>query len=399
MKTTMPFPRYAMLLVMLLPACADYFKPYIPLEVAPLLSVEQMTEAQEKKSLINTQKSVTSIQGTIDDVTYRLNGRTITNRALNLTTYALTLGLAGGLATGASLTSSSSQVLALSAAAAYGANTLFFPTTVEGAYLGANVALVCLATRGTHLVAAYDQAQTYLKNQKDHCEETTELKAQLQNTLDGVSLNDGVFAAKLLDARNQVINALNLQLLSANPNPQAVLQAAQSGLAVVMGFATTMKNDANQSQLDSAGRDPEDGDKERPECGGLKYEEQQTVKNALITLNKNLEEQVNLAGVSDTSCLSANTVVQPLTVLNQHVILSKTESMQIAISGGKLPFSVQWQDKALPAEVLRITLDQSARLLRLEVLTPPKQAVEGELWLIDGNVVPQRVALKVSVNP
>lgn len=397
MKTTMPFPRYVMLLVMLLPACADYFKPYIPLEVEPKLTTDEIDEAKNKTSLINTQKSVKGLEKTVEQVTYRLNGRTITNRALNLTTYALTLGLAGGLATGASLTSSSSQVLALSAAAAYGANTLFFPATVEGAYLGANVALVCLATRGTHLVAAYEQAQKYYDEHNGVCEdikEITELKAQLQNTLDGVSLNDGVFAAKLLDARNQVINALNLQLLSANPNPQAVLQAAQSGLAVVMGFATTMTASKTLTQSNNALKPRS---YRRSSC--LSTQKQQTVKNALITLNNNLSEQINLAGVSDTSCLSANTVVQPLTVLNQHVILSKTESMQIAISGGKPPFSVQWQDKALPAEVLRITLDQSARLLRLEVLTPPEKAVEGELWLIDGNVVPQRVALKVSVNP
>ncbi|MBS0967595.1 hypothetical protein JK232_01670 [Nissabacter archeti] len=345
-----------------------------------------------------TQASITQLHRMIAEVNARLASRTATNRALNLTTYALTLGLGASLATGASLTSHSSQLLVLSAAAAYGANTLFFPPTVEGAYLGAGTVLSCLAMRGNNLMAAYQQAKMAAPPKTAYCPDADKINAawhQLQTTLNTTEAGDSGFGATLTDAQNNVIQSLNLQLLSANPSPEAILASAKSSLAAVAGVVTPAALSASKSK-----------DTKPALFNELNFGETcalanpaQTLAN-LTRLNDHLNQQINLIGALDTHCLAADRLVLPLTTLNSTIILSKDEKQTLAFSGGKPPFTLAWQGKVPAAEVIAVSVESTSRTVRLERLAGNvDKDTEVTLQLSDSNILPQRLLLTIKLVP
>lgn len=392
--------RNAIFFVLLLPACADYFHPYIQPTLVNVCKPEKEGEESTCPGFPVTRGSITQLYATIAEVNARLASRTATNRALNLTTYALTLGLGASLATGGSLTSHSSQLLVLSAAAAYGANKLFFPPTVEGAYLGAGTVLSCLAMRGNNLMTAYQQAKIASPPRTAYCPDADKINAawhQLQSTLQTTEAGDSAFGATLTDAQNNVIQSLNLQLLSANPSPDAILASAKSSVAAVAGAVTPVALEAangvgNKMTTRSQGRDSS-----KKTC--VLDNPAQTLAN-LTKLNDHLNQQINLIGALDTNCLAADQLVLPLTTLNSTIILSTEEKQTIAFSGGKPPFTLAWQGQVPDADLIAVTVESTSRTVRLERLAKKvDKGTEVTLQLSDSNTLPQRLLLTIKLVP
>ena len=384
--------RNAIFFVLLLPACADYFHPYIQPTLVNVCKPEKEGEESTCPGFPVTRDSITQLYATIAEVNARLASRTATNRALNLTTYALTLGLGASLATGGSLTSHSSQLLVLSAAAAYGANKLFFPPTVEGAYLGAGTVLSCLAMRGNNLITAYQQAQTGILHIKTACSGVTDVDAagrQLENTMQIVKAADSTVGAALTDAQNNVIQSLNLQLLSANPSPDAILASAKSSVAAVAGVVTPVATPSgtNIQNLSKPGEEDKTCALTNP-------------VQTLTKLNDHLNQQINLIGALDTNCLAADQLVLPLTTLNSTIILSTEEKQTIAFSGGKPPFTLAWRGQVPAADLIAVTVESPSRTVRLERLAKKvDKDTEVTLQLSDSNTLPQRLLLTIKLVP
>lgn len=360
-------------------SCADYFNPYI----YPNTSIDYCESPKKSvaalcQAMPQTASNVLSIQDAVKKIESKLDTRTATSRALNLTTFALTLGLAGGVATGAALTDKSSALLALGAGGTYSANKLFFPATIEGTYLASHVSLNCLASKGNSIISSVIQSEKQIKSMSTCSTDDDTLKQAHDEAfalIENIKLLDLTIGAKLQDASNNIILAMDQQLLKDNPNPDAVRDAAKSLIPII----PVVKKSSTSKSL---------------ECQSNK-----NAYNDIIVYQRiisSLSDSLNSIGNLNNSCVVSNSVTE-IYVAQNKITLSVSEKQNIPIIGGTPNYSYHWEGSDIKNSQVKVSIDNKEHVLLLEGPAYKSAPSSDNILVInDSSVIPKE--LKITVN-
>jgi hypothetical protein len=342
--------------------------------------------------------------GSVDDAHSTLS---VTKRSLNLATFGLVTGVGVGAATGAS--ASGLRDAALAAGVAVAGSSLFAPDEQLRLYTTASKALVCVRSRATTLRGTVDARLSQLAANSSRqfvsqtftpvpCALDSETAAALGRYTDAhnrattaiqqAALSDPSIAAKIENAGQNVVVALNEQLDLLVPSTEAILNSARSAGSIATALYSPPVAAATPQAAGTA------------TCFANNSESLESVRNRLaamtlsaLAMESAVAEQINAVAALDTACTLAPLQISPVTLNNTEVAIAKDSKMHIAISGGWGQYSASPLGVPPPPE---LSVDIIGSTL---ILTAKSTLTAGATYVIlvkDSSALPRPAQLKIT---
>ena len=278
---------------------------------------------------------------------------TTTRRALDLATFGLLT--AAGVKTVHGSSANAIKNLALGGAGAYSASSLFLPAAQSTVYGNGTVALQCLRSRAIGVQSAVITAAVVENNttlEQDvkatfgqcsadpvtagNLTDAINARSMALGMLTSVRATDGAVANKVKNAAINVVVTLNAQLDTLSPDPAALLGSARSIGTIALGLVA--------APAAPGGAAVGAGAIAPASVCNLPTAAVAALNQRLITRKveyqgyaDSLSEAVNAVGDLSTACTVSALVVAPLSLSQDHVIVSQDVTFNIIVSGGREP--------------------------------------------------------------
>jgi hypothetical protein len=201
------------------------------------------------------------------------------------------------------------------------------------------------------------------------------------------------FATAADQAAAMILEAMEQRLSAIQPNLDAVLRAAEGigGLgAAYVKRVTPSEKPKNGVEQKAVGEKPKPKSEEKIELPIVTAQ----VKQAAVKINEQITAETNRMGQVGTACVLNLPTAAKLSVSPTEVTLGEGQTVMLIASGGKLPLTSVWKDKAPSSKQIEVALSSGREIFLFGKTDLPA----GELTLLvrDSLAVPGEVEIKIT---
>lgn len=325
--------------------CSTFFNPTVG-----MLAPDQISaDAPKNMSALNAVVKETNAKLLL--LESKRNSSLQTNRALGLTTFGLGLAAAGYGLYGSH--AHAMKNLALASGATYVGSSLFAPIGQTEIYQAGILALSCINDKASRTLYQIDRDIENFNKTPRLSSETLECtpdpdKLNKQNnayekakwSVSNAKSNDASLAQTARSAGNNVLRALDGQLIGLTPSPDAILNAARTLLPSggISPSAIAVADSSRTTNGEKSALDP-------PDCSDQENSRLDERAANYQAITHSLTEAMNYMDDLSSACVMSERTLAPITLSQDEVTVTKDiKFVNIVISGGREPYLLTQQD-------------------------------------------------------